>query len=163
MKKLLTTFTIIATFILGITNCYASTNTFNRNELENYGVKKNWTIDEKNLDNVMRTPAVDASEKIYDFSELLTDEEEKELKNQIDSFIEKNNMDLVIVTTNFSYLVDSENEEYAADFYDYNDFGMNVKNNSGILLLRNSNSEKPNLKNDKDSEDQKKGDRTGLL
>ncbi len=143
MKKLLTTFTIIATFILGITNCYASTNTFNRNELENYGVKKNWTIDEKNLDNVMRTPAVDASEKIYDFSELLTDEEEKELKNQIDSFIEKNNMDLVIVTTNFSYLVDSENEEYAADFYDYNDFGMNVKNNSGILLLRNSNSEKP--------------------
>ncbi|MBQ6323405.1 MAG: TPM domain-containing protein [Bacilli bacterium] len=143
MKKLLTTIITITLFLLVPLSTYASTNTYNRNELENYGVKKNWTIDESNLNNVLKTPAVDASEKIYDFSELLTEEEEIELKSKIDNFIEKTNMDIVILTVNFPYSNDKENEDYAADFYDYNDFGMNVTNNSGILLLRNSNPEDP--------------------
>jgi len=142
MKKLLSTL-IIGLFFSGIINCFASTNTFNRNELENYGVNKNWTITDSNLNNILNTPAVDASEKIYDYSDLLTDEEEAELKAEIDNFIETTNMDLVFVTTSFQYYSDHQNEDYAADFYDYNDFGMNVTNNSGILFLRNSNPSDP--------------------
>ena len=134
--------------------CNASTKTYDRNELENHGVKKNWVIDENNIDNVMNTKAVDASEKIYDFAEVLTEEEEKILKQKIEEFIEKNQMDLVIVTDKIPYPEEIKNycyndakadkeekeftENYAADFYDYNDFGLDFKNNSGILLVRNT-------------------------
>ena len=45
---------------------------------------------------------------------------------------------MVIVTDKFSYSRDSENDTYASDFYDYNDFGINFENYSGILLLRNA-------------------------
>ena len=45
---------------------------------------------------------------------------------------------MVIVTDNFSYTSDKQNEAYADDFYDYNDFGLNIQYNSGVLLLRNT-------------------------
>lgn len=141
MKKI--KYLLIVFLLLIRINCNATTKTFDRNELENYGVKKDWNITEQNKDNVLKTKAVDASEKIYDYAELLTEEEEKVLKESIDEFIETNKMDLVIVTDSFSYIQDTENEDYAADFYDYNDFGMQFENNSGILLLRNSNPSDP--------------------
>lgn len=50
---------------------------------------------------------------------------------------------------------DQIDNSVADDFVVYNSLNM--------LFEENSNSEKPNSKNDKDSEDQKKGDRTGLL
>jgi len=130
--------------LLGITiNVQASTNTFNRNTLDNLGVNKGIKITESNRDNIMNTPAVDASEKIYDFSDILTEEEESNLKSRIDKFIEENQMDLVFVTTSFPYSYDTKNEEYADDFYDYNDFGIDFQYNSGILFLRNTNPSDP--------------------
>lgn len=152
MKKVIKI--LILFLFLTTIQCNASTNTFNRNELDNYGVKKDWTIDEKNLNNVLNTKAVDASEKIYDYSDVLTEEEEVQLKNRIDEFIEKTKTDMVIVTDKIEYdsslssycydedAADSKIKEvvenYAADFYDYNDFGMNFDNNSGVLLMRNT-------------------------
>ena len=133
---------LLVLFINGL-NVHASTNTFERETLENYGVNKSWTIDERNLDNVLNTKAVDASEKIYDFADILTEEEENELKVKIDSFIENTGMDMVVLTDDFDYQFDNENEDYAADFYDYNDFGMSMENNSGILFFRNANSLDP--------------------
>ena len=38
-------------------------------------------INNQNIDDVLDTPSVDASEKVYDFANILTDEEEIELKN----------------------------------------------------------------------------------
>jgi uncharacterized protein len=52
-------------------------------------------------------------------------------------------MDMVIVTTSFSYYSDDQNEDYAADFYDYNDFGIDFDNYSGVLLLRNTYEQDP--------------------
>ena len=143
MKNIARKILIIILLLTGIINCNASTNTFDRNELDNYGVRKEWKITDKNRSNVLRTPAVDATEKIYDYAELLSDEEEQNVKEKIDEFIEKTKMDLVIVTADFTYSNDTENEDYAADFYDYNDFGMDFENNSGVLLLRNANSLDP--------------------
>ena len=140
-KKLLLGFIFL--LIISVTNCYASTKTYDRNELENYGVNKGWKITESNKKNILNTPAVDASEKIYDYGEILSEEEEKELKGKIDEFIQKTNMDMVIVIPNFTYYDDNQNEDYAADFYDYNDFGMKYKNNSGVLFLRNVNESDP--------------------
>ena len=141
-KKLFTLILLIITFLL-TTPVFASTKTFDRETLDNLGVNKNWNITDSNKDNILRTPAVDASEKIYDFADILTDDEEQEIKARIDKFIDKTNMDMVIVTDQFAYSRDSENEDYAADFYDYNDFGLNFENNSGILFLRNKNESDP--------------------
>mgnify|MGYP002859911739 CR=1 FL=1 len=65
---------------------------------------------------------VDSSLKIYDYGELLTDEEEVYLKGLIDEYIEKYDMDLVIVTKKDYY---GDMKRYAQDFYDYNTFGTN--------------------------------------
>ena len=142
MKKLFT-YVLFSFLVLNTFNVYASTNTFDRTTADNYGVKKNIKITDENKNYILKTPLVDSSEKIYDYADVLTEQEEMLLKKRIDQFIEKNNMDLVIVIPSFDYYSDSENEDYAADFYDYNDFGMNFNNNSGILFLRNANEINP--------------------
>lgn len=116
----------------------ASTKEFERTEKNNYGVNKHWNITEKNINNVKNTPLVDASEKIYDFADILTDKEEQEIYEYIEEFIEKTHIDMVFVSIDMAYTYDSKNEDYAADFYDYNDFGIDFENYSGILLLRNN-------------------------
>lgn len=143
MKKLFKSLFLVLLTLLSTINVYASTNTQDRNNLENYGVNKNVQNIDNKLSYIMKTKKVDASEKIYDFSDILTDEEENLLKEKIDRFIGENNMDMVIVTDSFSYSRDSENEAYADDFYDYNDFGLDFEYYSGVLLLRNTNPADP--------------------
>ncbi len=152
MKRVLS---IITIFLLGITlNVNAAPKTYERGTLENNGVNKKWTITDNNLPNVLRTPAVDAAEHVYDFSEVLTDEEEQQLRTRINEFIQKNKMEIVIVTKELPYndniksycynestadlKEDEFNEEFAADFYDYNDFGIDYELYDGILLFRNT-------------------------
>ena len=135
MKKI---FYIILTITLLFTlNVKASTKTYERTEENDYGVKKETDYHDK-LDHILNTKYVDASEKIYDFSDILTDDEERELKILIDNFYQKTKMDLVIVTDNLPYSRDEQNVEYAEDFYDYNDFGLDTKHYDGIVLFRNT-------------------------
>ncbi len=117
--------------------------TTDRESLANLGVNKKWKITDKNRDNVLRTPYVNADEKIYDFSNVLTSEEKEQLKERINQFMSKYNMELVIVTYSLPYSSDSENEDFAADFYDYNDFGLEKEPYDGILLFRNTYSADP--------------------
>ena len=46
----------------------------------------------------------------------------------------------MVILTIDEKLLDSEIEDYAADFYDYNDFGLNFPKYSGIILIINMNS-----------------------
>ena len=140
MKKI--KYLLLLLLILPIT-CNASTNTKDRNELDNLGVNKHWNINENNRQNVLNTKYVDAEEKIYDYSDILTEEEEKEIKEKIDKYIEHTNMDMVFVSINLPYTIDKQNEDFAADFYDYNDFGLNFESYSGVLLLRNTYEQDP--------------------
>ncbi len=124
----------------------ASTITKERTTENNYGVNKKWKITESNKNNILKTPYIDANEKIYDFSNILTDSEENEIYNKMQNFIEKTNMDIVFVSTSIPHTyeeAESTAEEYAADFYDYNDFGINFDYYSGVLLLRNTYEEDP--------------------
>lgn len=139
MKKII--FTILL-FLISFNICYASTNTYERTE-DNLRVNKKWDINNKNINDVFNTPSVDASEKVYDFANILTDEEEIEIKGLIDEFIAETGFDLVFVSDSFSYSYDSENEDYAKNFYDYNDFGIDDEYYSGIVLFRNANSVDP--------------------
>lgn len=134
MKKIVI-FLLICLFPLSIVN--ASDDTYERKPENNYGSKK-FDIDTENKkEHVLRTPYVDVSKKVYDFAEILTDEEELDLREEIMDFIHEYDTELVIVTINMSYYKDSENEDYAADFYDYNDFGLDFEKYDGIVLLHN--------------------------
>lgn len=132
-------FLLVFALILFPLNVFASTNTEDRYSLSNYGVNKKWEITDSNKQNVLRTKKVDASEKVYDFAEIFSEEDEEWLYNDIKDFIEKYKMDLVVVTDKFSYSNDKENEDYAADFYDYNDFGLDFDKYNGIIIFINMN------------------------
>ena len=63
----------------------------------------------------METPAVNSLEKIYDYADLYTEEEEQKLYNQVINFINTSNIDVAIVTTNDTnnYLI----SDYDIEFY----------------------------------------------
>ena len=100
---------------------HASTNTFVRTA-EKPLVPRDVVIDTTNLDKILKTPAISASEKIYDFADLYSEQQEKLLFNQIDNYIDNSGIDLVVVTTN--NLNGFSLADYAYNFYDYNDFGI---------------------------------------
>lgn len=85
-----------------------------------------------NKNDIMTTPCVDDMQKVYDFADLLTDEEEDKLYQEVNSFISQTGYDLAVVTTNEN--TKRSEVEYADDFYDYNDFGKN-STRDGLLLL----------------------------
>lgn len=126
-------FGLLLIFLLFIASpVYASTNTYDRKEENNYRVE-NWVkITDSNDYIILSTPSVDEKEKVYDFAELLTPYEEEQIYNKIQEFINNYNMDLVIVTIDDNPR--NSAMKFADDFYDYNSFG---KNNSrdGILFL----------------------------
>ncbi len=131
MKKIRYFLLTVILFVFCIIPVYASTNTFTRTE-DNLLISSDITVTSQNLDNILNTPAIDASEKIYDFADLLTPSEEEEIYQQVNQFINKTNFDLAIVTINDNNKLSAM--EYADDFYDYNDFGTDAEY-SGILFL----------------------------
>jgi uncharacterized membrane protein YgcG len=128
----------ILCLFINISFVSASVKTYERVESKNWGVNKHWNLTSKNLDNVKKTPLVDSSLKIYDFADIISSEDEADMKKLIDEFVAKTKIDMVFVTIDMPYTVDSKNEDYAADFYDYNDFGLDFSHYSGIVLLRNN-------------------------
>lgn len=111
---------------------------YDRLESNNWGVNKHWNITNNNIDNVKNTPLVDASVKVYDFANIISHDDEEKMYSLIDDFVSKTSIDMVFVTIDMPYTYDKQNEDFAADFYDYNDFGLDFSNYSGILLLRNN-------------------------
>ena len=137
-KRIKILFLILILFIF-IPTVNASTNTKERNSANNYGVNKKWNMnDSTRLTRAKESLYVDASEKIYDFSDILSDTEETELYNRIKPIIDEYKMDIVILTNSVPYSSDSDMEKYACDFYDYNDFGIDFSDYSGVILFRNT-------------------------
>ena len=128
MKKI---FLILISLFILIPTVDASTTTFTRTE-ENYLVPDGITVSDNNRQAVLKTPAVDATEKIYDFADLLTQIEEESLYNKVMEFINKTNYDAVIVTIDDNNKYDAAN--YADDFFDYNAFGIG-SSRDGLLFL----------------------------
>lgn len=132
----------ILLFFLGINICNA-TQTYDRNELDNYGVNKDIKITKSNLDNILDAKAVDANLKVYDFAEIIDENDEETLRKLALDFYDETGFDLVIVTDSFYNYDDEDNYAYAQDFYDYNDFGIDDEYYSGVLILRNAYSSYP--------------------
>lgn len=126
MKKLI----VIVLSCVSFINVYADVETYERTD-EFLRVHESIEVTPHNKDDILNTPAVNEKEKIYDFADLLTDEEELKLYNQTYEFINNYKMDLVVVTINKNY---TTVQEYADNFYDYNYFGIN-DTFDGVLLL----------------------------
>lgn len=128
MKK--SAWLIILLLLLQV-NVYASTNTRPRSE-DDLLVPGRITVTDTNRNQILNTPSVDASEKVYDFADLLSDEEESSLYNIVKNYINGTNYDLAIVTIDENNKTSSK--AYAQDFYDYNEFGFD-DSRSGLLML----------------------------
>ena len=76
--------------------------------------------------------SIDTTKKIYDYAEIFTETEEKEIYNTLNELIQKYKTDLVIVTINEN--PNSTAERYATLFYDENNFG-DGSDKEGVLLL----------------------------
>ena len=146
MKKILF---IIVSFAMLITPLYAQsigidTEGYERTEENNYGINKDKIkINDNNISEIRKTPYVDASKKIYDYADILSEEEESDLRSLIDGFVNETGLDFAFISVDFEYSRDDENDRYAYNFYDYNDFGLNNEYYGGIVLLRNKNEKDP--------------------
>ena len=130
MKKILVV--LMTLLLLGNVSVYASTNVKERTEDNSYGVRPGINVT-SNKDEILATPYVDETEKIYDFADLFTPEEEKKLYDKVTNYIEKKNLDLVIVTINENNK--DNTEDYAEDFYMYNNFGRDSKRSGSVFII----------------------------
>lgn len=128
---------IVLSFFLFNNNCFASTNTFERTN-DNLRVPKDVIVSENNINDIIATPSVKSSEKIYDFADVLTKSEEKKLYNNITQYISDSKYDAVIVTTN--NLCGFSISNYTYNFYDYNDFS-----DEGIIFVIYLNGSDPEI------------------
>jgi len=76
--------------------------------------------------------AFDTSLKVYDYAQVLTQEEEADLRRNINLYIANHNMDMALVTVKYHTKTDTMN--YADDFYDYNGFGIG-SNYDGVIFV----------------------------
>lgn len=71
-------------------------------------------------------------DRLVDDADLLTDEEESDIRARLDEVSETYQVDVVIVTTDSTY--GASPMEYADDFFDYNGYGFGTSYD-GVLLL----------------------------
>lgn len=133
MRKYILNLFLIVISIFSITNVKASTNETPRTK-DDLKVPSDVVVTDENKEFILNTPKIDATEKIYDFAELLTEEEEKELYEKVSMYINESSFDFAIVTINENpksyYNGQNKTAVYADDFYDYNDF-----KDDGVLFL----------------------------
>lgn len=100
-------------------NCSASVNTYTRTE-NNLLVPKDVVVDIDNMNDILNTPAVSSSEKIYDYADILTDTQEDEVYKKLIDYINITGIEAVIVTSR--NLGGYTTGEAINNFYNYNDF-----------------------------------------
>lgn len=91
------------------------------------------------IKNVNALHSFDNTIKVYDYAQVLTEQEEINLKKEVNNYINKYNIDMVIVTVKYYMQIDTN--QYIDDFYNINTFG-NGSNKDGIIIavdLKNNN------------------------
>lgn len=77
-----------------------------------------------------------SEERVFDYADVLTDEEENKLRKLIKESEEKIEGDIIIVTIRDT-IEDKELMPYADDFYDQGKYGWNMPYGDGVLYLDN--------------------------
>ena len=125
MKKI-----IILMLFIPFINVYANVETYERTD-DNLKVHESIEVNSYNKQEILKTPSVDETKKVYDFADLIDEQNEIYLFNKTNEFIKNYNMDLVLVTIDDNW---TTARKYADNFYDYNYFGIG-KTFDGVLLL----------------------------
>ena len=129
--------TIVLLLVIFPINCFASDKTLTRTK-DNLLVPDRVEVTPKNTESILKTPAVNSEEKLYDFADIYTDKEEKELYEAIDNYIDNSNIELIIVTT--KDLKGFSTQDYTINFHNYNMF-----KNDALTFLIYVGEEKPKL------------------
>ena len=137
MKRFNYLIIILISFFTISLNCNATTRTYTRT-IDNLLLPSDVTVDSNMIQDVLNTPAVIASEKIYDFANLIDDTNEGKLVEEINAFTKSSDMEIIIVTTN--NLNGFQLPQYTYNFYDYNDFLTN-----GVTLVIYTGGNKPEI------------------
>ena len=116
---------------------FASTRTYTRTR-ENPLVPDGIELTEEVYQEIMSTPAVDATEKIYDYADLLDDREENLVYKDITNYIRTTKIDAIIVT--IKNINGVSLDRFASNFYQYNMFSKD-----GIIFIIHMGGEKPEL------------------
>ena len=85
---------------------------------------------------ILNVKAIDTSDKVYDFANVLTPSEKEDLKELIDEYIEEYNMDMAVVTV--KYHPYSSTEKYADAIHNElldNGFGISTTEDSVICII----------------------------
>lgn len=143
MKKVKLISIFLLSFLFFTSNIFALSDMYSigeRDSSNNYGVNKSKIeVTDSNKSNILNVPYVDASIKVYDYEDVLTDDEESKIRELIKQYTKETKMDFVLLIADLSmYSNDHYIETYAADFYDYNDFGIDDENYSGVIMIRDT-------------------------
>jgi len=122
-KRIILLIVCVFSFCFFIEDVYADFDIYERTA-EKPLVPDNVVIDDTNRDIILKTPAVDASKKIYDFADILIDKEEYKLYLSLKNYTKETDLDAIIVTTDD--LLDFKFKDYVNNFYYYNDFDRNA-------------------------------------
>ncbi len=77
--------------------------------------------------------ALDTTEKVYDYAQVLTPTQEEKLKQSVTNYINTYDIDMVLVTVR--HHTKSDTKSYAEYFYDYNDFGFRDTKDGIIFVI----------------------------
>jgi uncharacterized membrane protein YgcG len=137
MKKIKYLIIIFIAIFSFNTNCFAKVKTYTRSE-KDYLVPSDVKVVDSNKKAILDTPAVAGKDKIYDFAELLSEDDEKKLYQKINDFYNKSGIEIVIVLTDnlngYGIL------NYAYNFYDYNEF-----DEDGVVFVISTASKEPEI------------------
>jgi len=132
---------VVLLFFVFTLDCYAAPITYTR-DMENLRIPEKMTkIVENNPDlkyTIVNIPAVNENQKLYDFADAFTEDEEKEIIKELDKYTKDTKIDSVIVVTND--LLGFNIAEYSYKFYDYNNFSKD-----GIIFVIYKGEEKTNI------------------
>lgn len=83
-----------------------------------------------------------STDRVYDYADALTDQEEEDLQEYIEEQQARSSIDIVIVAANeemglSDYQWENNMMDYADDFYDEGEFGWNKPHGDGVCLVYN--------------------------
>lgn len=123
-KYILVSFLVICFPII----CDAKVKTNVRTE-KNLRVPKDVVVNDNNREAILKTPSVSEKDKVYDFEDLLSEKEKKDIYNKLKKYTSNTGIDAVVVVT--SDLCGFTLSDYTFNFYDYNNF----KDDGTIFVL----------------------------
>lgn len=85
------------------------------------------------IKNIYALNNFDNTKKIYDYAQILTDKEESKLKHKVNDYINKYNIDMVVITV--KYYDQTTTDEYIKAFYNKNNFGKGSFKDGIIIAI----------------------------